>query len=206
MTPERYTPLVARPLRDVLRLADELVTERLRELGFVRGARGIYERPTESDSWGWLGLNQSVASGVQLLPFVGVRHRVVEAMLKDLGASAYSSPLATVQLGYLTPERAARSWAFQGENSADVESAEDLVRSVERFALPFIESNANLPTLAESVEANADEDSKAYVLPVIYRLMEQPQLASRALDSELRDTEGEAGADYRRFVDRFMRS
>ena len=86
-------------------MADDVLTERLREVGFLRVGRGIYERGTASaDVQGWLGLNESVADGVRLLPFVGVRHRAVETMLGRLGASAYSGPLATVQLGYLMPE------------------------------------------------------------------------------------------------------
>src|SRR5215208_4517254 len=96
---------VRKSTRDVLRMADDVLTERLREVGFLRVGRGIYERGTASaDVQGWLGLNESVADGVRLLPFVGVRHRAVETMLGRLGASAYSGPLATVQLGYLMPE------------------------------------------------------------------------------------------------------
>jgi len=188
-------------------MADDVLTERLREVGFLRVGRGIYERGTASaDVQGWLGLNESVADGVRLLPFVGVRHRAVETMLGRLGASAYSGPVATVQLGYLMPEGGARWWNFRGETASDERAAGDLVTTVQRFALPFFESNRGLPALAESVKTNADEDSRAYVLPVIYRLLEQPQLAEQALDAELRADESEAGDGYRSFVDRFMRT
>lgn len=196
---------MASTTRAVLRLADELLTERLRGVGFVRVSRGIYERETAStDVRGWLGLNESVSEGVRLLPSVGIRHRAVEAMLDRLGASGYASPLATVQLGYLTPRRAARWWSFQGETAPDEEAADDLVATVQRFALPFFESNRDLPALAESVRTNAYEEARAYVLPVIYRLMRQPQLSERALDAELRADGGEAGDRYRSFVERFV--
>ena len=193
--------------RNVLRLADELLTERLQDVGFVRVARGIYERVSVSaDVHGWLGPNESVAGGVRLFPFVGVRHGAVDAMLDHLGASAYSSPLATVQLGYLMPEPTARWWTFEGETEPDGRAAGDLATTVQRFALPFIESNRDLSALAESIKTNADEDSRAYVLPVIYRLLGQPQLAEQALDAELRADESEAGDSYRAFVERFMRA
>lgn len=194
-------------IRDVLTIVDDLLTERLREAGFLRVGRGIYERVTASDDvQGWLGLNESVADGVRLLPFVGVRHRAVETMLDRLGAPAYSSPLAPVQLGYLMPAGAARWWSFLGEKASDERAAGDLVTTVQRFALPFFDSNRGLPALADSVKTNADEDSRAYVLPVIYRLLEQPQLAEQALDAELRADESEAGDGYRTFVERFMRT
>jgi MoxR-like ATPase len=104
------------------------------------------------------------------------------------------------------PERAARWWTFQGEAAADERAAQDLVTTVQRFALPFIESNRDLQVLAQSVRTNADEDSRAHVLPVIYRLMGQPRLAEQALDAELRADESEAGDSYRSFVERFMRT
>ena len=195
------------PTRHVLRLADDVLTKRLRDVGFVRVERGIYERGgVSADVQGWLGLNESVSGGVRLLPFVGVRHRAVDAMLDHLGASAYSSPLATVQLGYLTPEATARWWTFQGEREPDERAAGDLATTVQRFALPFLEANCDLPALAESIKTNAHEDSRAYVLPVIYRLLGQPQLAEQALDPDLRADESEAGDSYRRFVERFMRT
>jgi hypothetical protein len=193
--------------RSVLRLADGLLAERLRDVGFLRVERGIYERVGVSAGvHGWLGLNESVAGGVRLWPFVGVRHRAVEAMLDQLGASAYSGPLTTVQLGYLMPEATARCWTFQGEADPDERAAGDLATTVQRFALPFIESNRDLPALAESIKTNADEDSRAYVLPVIYRLLGQPQLAEQALDPELRADQSEAGDSYRRFVEHLMRT
>lgn len=131
-------------------------------------ARGLYECGSSSpEVHGWLGLNESLADSVQFFPFVGVRHRAVEAALISLGASAYSSPLATVQLGYLMPERAARSWTFRGDLESDKAAASNLAANVKRFARPFIEAHSELAALAESVQRNADEDSRAYVLPVI---------------------------------------
>lgn len=172
----------------------------------MRVELGIYERGVSADVQGWLGLNQSVTGGVRLLPFVGVRHRAVDAMLDDLGASAYTSPLATVQLGYLMPEGKARWWAFRGDRGPDERAARDLATTVQQFALPFLDENGDLGALAESMKSNAYDDAKAYVLPVIYRLQGQPRLAEQALDQDLRADESEAGDSYRRFVERFMRA
>jgi hypothetical protein len=194
MTPERQNPEVGTSTRDVLRSADELLTARLERVGFVRLARGINECGTSSpEVLGWLGLNESVAEGVRLFPVVGVRVREVEAMLEPLGGSAYSGPLATVQLGYLMPARAAQSWAFHGELAVDEAAAADLVVNVQRFALPFFESNRALPAVADSVKSNADEDSRAYVLPVL-----------QALDNELLADESDAGSMYRSFIARLF--
>ena len=190
--------------RDNLRSVDRLLSAHLQAIGFARLVRGIYERGASTEVKGWLGLNESFADGVQLFPFVGVRHHEVEAMLERLGAGAFSGPLATVELGYLMPDGVARWWTFQGEIALDEAVAGDLVANVEQFALPFFEWNRELAALAESVETNADEDSRAYVLPVVYRLMQQPRLAEQALDEELRADASQAGLSYRRLIARFL--
>jgi hypothetical protein len=189
----------------ILRAADELLSAQLEAIGFTRVERGLYECGSSSPQvHGWLGLNKSLADRVQLFPFVGVRHRTVETALDSLGGSAYAGPLATVQLGYLMPQRGAHSWTFSGELESDKTAARDLAENVERFARPFIEANSELRALAESVQRNADEDSRAYALPVIYRLMGHPDLAEQALDRELQADESESGSLYRAFVARFM--
>jgi hypothetical protein len=109
-----------------------------------------------------------------------------------------------VQLGYLMPQRTARAWVFRGDLESDKAAASDLAGNVERFAVPFIEANRELPALAESVQRNADEDARTYVLPVIYRLMGRPDLAKAALDSALQADVSEAGSLYRTFVARFI--
>ncbi len=196
---------MATSTRAILRAADELLSAQLEAIGFTRMARGLYECASCSpEVHGWLGLNERLADSVQFFPFVGVRHRAVEAALISLGASAYSGPLATVQLGYLMPERAARSWTFRGDLDSDKAAASNLAANVKRLARPFIEAHSELPALAESVQRNADEDSRAYVLPVIYRLMGDLDLAEEALDRELQADKSRAGSLYRTFVAQFM--
>src|SRR2546421_675287 len=111
---EWYTATV-QTTRDILRSADHALTARLQKLGFSRRSRGIFERADPlGEADGWLGLNEAVSGEVRLFPFVGVRHREVEATFARLGVPS-DGPLGTVQLGYLGPERAARSWTFRGD-------------------------------------------------------------------------------------------
>jgi hypothetical protein len=152
--------------RDVLLLTDRLLTDRLRLLGFARRSRGIYEL----DVYGWLGLNESLRGEVRLWPFVGARNQEVEETLARLGAPL-AGPLATLQLGYLMPEAAARSWLFEGDLSSDAVTASDLVLHVERFAVPFFEQTRDPRNLSESGARNSDEDSRAYLGPVLHYLL-----------------------------------
>lgn len=200
MAPERYTAVVP-ATRDILRSTDHMLTVRLQKLGFSRASRGIFERVDPlAEADGWLGLNEAKRDGVQLFPFVGVRHREVEATFIRLGFP-FDGPLGTVQLGYLGPDKAARSWTFTGKVAPDEATATDLTLSVERDALPFFERNRDLRTLAESILRHSDEDLRAYALPVVYYLLGERGLAEQAIDEELQNGESEAGLDYRRFVD-----
>jgi len=81
-------------VRDILRLADRLLTDRLQLLGLARVSRGIYE----FDVHGWLGLNESLRGEVRLWPFVGARNPQVDETLSHLGV-AWDAPIATLQLG-----------------------------------------------------------------------------------------------------------
>jgi hypothetical protein len=192
--------------RDILRLADDVLTAQLPRLGFERQSRGIYQRTDPSaDADGWLGLNETMHDGVRLFPFVGVRHRALEAKLAELGVTG-DGPSLAVQLGYLAPEGAALSWLFQGETAADEATATQLVGVVEQYALPFFERNRNLQTLAESFATYAFVEASAYAVPVIYSLLGQRELAERSIDDELAGDGSEAGSEYRDFVQRFRES
>jgi hypothetical protein len=185
--------------RDILRLADRLLTDRLQLLGFARRSRGIYE----FEAHGWLGLNESVRGEVQLWPFVGARNTEVDRTLASLSAPS-DGPIATVQLGYLMPQVAARSWVFEGELGSDDATAADLVLSVERFAVPFFEQSRDLRNLSESVAQNSDEDSRAYLAPVLHYLLDERELAEQSIDEELRKDQSTAGSEYREFVAQFL--
>jgi hypothetical protein len=185
--------------RDILRSADRLLTDRLQLLGFARRSRGIYEL----DVHGWLGLNESLRGEVRLWPFVGALNQEVDETLVRLGVLS-AAPVAIVQLGYLMPRAAARSWLFGGDLAADEVTAADLVLNVERFAVPFFEENRDLRNLAESVARNAHEDSRAYLGPVLHYLLDERELAERSIDEELRRDQSTAGSEYREFVARFL--
>jgi len=180
-------------------LSDRLLTDRLELLGFARRSRGIYEL----DEHGWLGLNESLRGEVRLWPFVGARHKQVDETLARLSAHS-EGPIATVQLGYLMPEAAARSWLFEGDLGSDEVTAADLVLNVERFAVPFFEQNRDLKNLSESVARNSDEDSRAYLAPVLHYLLDQRELAEQSIDEELANDQSTAGSEYREFVARFL--
>jgi hypothetical protein len=186
-------------IRETLRLADRLLTDRLQLLGFARRSRGIYEL----DLHGWLGLNESLQGEVRFWPFVGARSTQVDQALARLGAPSHD-PIATVQLGYLMPEAAARSWLFEGDLGSDEVTAADLVLNVERFAVPFFQQNRDLRNLSESVVRNSDEDSRAYLAPVLHYLLDQRELAEQAIDEELANDQSTAGSEYREFVARFL--
>ena len=185
--------------RDILRLADRLLTDRLQLLGFARLSRGIYEL----DVHGWLGLNESLRGEVRLWPFVGARNQQVDETLSRLGAPS-AGPIATLQLGYLMPQAAAQSWLFEGDLASDELTAADLVVNVERFAVPFFDENRDLRNLSESVARNSDEDSRAYLGPVLHYLLDERELAEQSIDEELRADQSTAGSEYREFVARFL--
>jgi hypothetical protein len=180
-------------------LADRLLTDRLQLLGFARQSRGVYEL----DVHGWLGLNESLQGEVRFWPFVGARNTQVDQVLGGLGARSHD-PIATVQLGYLMPQAAARSWLFVGDVVSDEATAADIVRNVERFAVPFFEQNRDLRNLTESVARNSDEDSRAYLKPVIHYLLDERELAEQSIDEELRTGQSTAASEYREFVARFL--
>jgi hypothetical protein len=185
--------------RDILRLADSLITDRLQRLGFSRQSRGVYELAAH----GWLGLNESLRGEVRLWPFVGAKNEQVDRALASLGVPS-GGPIVTVQLGYLTPEEAARSWLFEGDPAHDEAAAADLIRNVQHFALPFFEQNRDLKNLSESVARHSDEDSRAYLAPVLHYLLDQRELAEQAIDEELRTSQSPAGSEYRAFVARLL--
>jgi hypothetical protein len=189
--------------RDILRSADHLLTAQLQSLGFERQSLGIYERAdpaAEADAW--LGLNKATYDGVRFFPFVGVRHRVLEAKLAQLGLEG-RGPWLTVQLGYLTPQSSALSWSFQGETEADEATAAELTAAVERYALPFVERNRSLETLAASFAVHSYNEQRAYAVPVVYALLGRRELAEQSIDTGFAADGSEAGAEYRAFVERF---
>ena len=153
--------------------------------------------------YGWLGLNESLLGEVRLWPFVGARNTQVDQALACLGAPSHD-PIATVQLGYLMPPVAARSWLFEGDLVSDEAKAADLVLNVERFAVPFIERNRDLRNLSESVARNSDEDSRAYLVPVVHYLLDEREVAEQSIDEELVNDQSMAGSEYREFVARFL--
>jgi hypothetical protein len=185
--------------RDILRLADRLIADRLQRLGLSRQSRGVYELAAH----GWLGLNESLRGEVRLWPFVGAKNEQVDRALASLGAPS-GGPLVTVQLGYLTPQEAARSWLFEGNPACDEATAADLAGNVEQFALPFFEHNRDLEQLSESVARHSDEDSRAYLAPVLHYLLDERALAEQAIDEELRTSRSTAGSEYRAFVARLL--
>jgi hypothetical protein len=185
--------------RDILRVADRLVTDRLQLLGFARRSRGIYEL----DVHGWLGLNESLRGEVRLWSFVAMRHKEVHETLARLGAPS-DGPIATVQLGYLMPQASAQSWLFEGDPASDEATATDLVLNVERFAVPFFDQNRDLRSLSKSVALNSDEDARAYLAPVLHYLLDERELAERSIDEALRTDQSTAGLEYREYVARFL--
>ena len=192
--------------RDILRASDRVLTAQLQNLGFDRQSFGIYELADPSaQADGWLGLNTATDDGVRLFPFVGVRHRGLEARLAQLGVEG-DGPSLAVQLGYLGPERKACSWIFLGEAAADNTTATELVAAVDQYALPFFERNRNLQTLVESFAEYSYVEASAYAVPVIYSLLGQRELAEQSIDDDLAGEPGEAGSEYRDFVERFRKS
>lgn len=130
-------------------------------------------------------------------------HKQVDETLARLSARPEGS-IATVQLGSLMPEAAARSWLFEGELRSDEVMAADLVFNVERFAVPFFQQNRDLRNLSESVARNSDEDSRAYLAPVLHYLLDQRELAEQSVDEELANDQSTAGSEYREFATRFV--
>jgi len=102
------------------------------------------------------------------------------------------------------PQAASRSWVFKGDLESDEATAADLVLNVERFAVPYFEENRDLRKLSASVARNSDEDSRAYLGPVLQYLLDERESAEQSIDEELRTDESAAGLEYREFVGRFL--
>ena len=184
------------------------------ERDFVpRGAskqRRSYLWPVAKGFLGWLSLNVILAradGAVGLNPIVGVVSEEIEAILRSTSGWPQPAPTISVSLGYLTPEKRYIEWVFSPDATAALEvEAERVVEYMRRYAIPFIESNASLPTVIANLEEigpTSYKESAVYRLPAAYFVQGDTERARRCIQKELAaigPRTDKAANDYRLFA------
>lgn len=185
------------------------ITPLLAEFNFRKRAGQIFTAEIADDALGWLGLNQASrhrpAGEVEINPVVGMRHQGVERIVAECRGErfhAYQPPTVSTPLGYLLPESGYRAWMFGNDRSAEG-VAQELVRTIAQYGVPFMHSTAALPELCHRLdEGMGFEHQVMYRRPVAWLLVGDPRRAENILDetlAELADRSDVAAEEFRRF-------
>jgi hypothetical protein len=186
------------------------LSPRLKDLGFVKRAGGIFTSELAPGVLGWLGLNRATKhrppGEVEINPVIGVLHQQVERVVAEtLGEKVhpYQPPTVSSPLGYLTPEARYRAWIFTPASAEGV--AEDLAQTVRAHALPFMQSTVALPDLCRRLDEGLGFHHQiAYRRPVAWLLAGQPAHAAELLGelvARLGDRSDPAAVEFRRFAE-----
>ena len=123
--------------------------------GFKRRESGIYTQETGEGFSFWIGLPNSVKSGVAAVsPVIGLRHlethELLSQLLRDEASHPYLPPTVSRGLGFLLPEAKWREWYFDLEDGRSV--YENMSGLIQQFAMPFFQRRAKLDAIAELLE------------------------------------------------------
>jgi hypothetical protein len=183
----------------------------LANIGFKKRKEGIYILPLTDDISGWLGLQRTWrAPNLEIFPTVSLNCQSVERKLRSLAAWFGPDPLPTgisQHLGYLMPKHTYTVWTFRLGKNVSAKVA-DLVSSVEKFGIPFMEKHTTLQALCETMASGmvGTTEQVVYSLPVGLYLLGRREEALAYLEAELRKL-GTANHDaaklYRRFAEAF---
>lgn len=127
----------------------------LEKIGLRKRKEGIFTKEFEGDFIGWLGLPDVVSKGViSISPIVAVRNQEVErlrCLFKEKVFHKYIPPHAKISLGYLLPDNSWREWSFSED--ASIDELEELVESIENYALPFINKHSKIEIFEEMLSS-----------------------------------------------------
>lgn len=188
------------------------VVAQLQAVGFKKRAGLAFTREVSDDVIGWLGLNRASrylpAGEFEVYPMVGVRHQGIERVVAELRGEKfhqYVPPTVVTPLGYLMPEARSTGWTVSAADPGA--NAEAIATAVADFAVPFMESGANLASLRRLIGARMGHDHQlVYRHPVACLLAGDIDRAAElidAADEELGDSRDAAAEELRSFIAAF---
>jgi hypothetical protein len=201
--------------KDFRRAVFALVQERLVSLGFRKRKQELVSLSVSEDVLGLIGLNMATGGlgpGIlEINPVVGVRNQTVERLVAGLIGEPFDelNPFsAGANVGYLSPQSKYEPFIF-AEAASINEPANQLADAVKTYGLPFINSNASLPTLLETMRSPrfAIQLAAVYRIPVALRLLGRCAEANGFLNDELAKLGARtdpAAQRFRVFSDRFQ--
>lgn len=140
---------------------------------------------------------------------VGVRHERVHALTEACNDDPPSGAVATISksLGYLTPHRSANLvWEFRDVGLVSAQAA-DMVAAIERYGMPYMESNVSLESVIAELEESTPWIYSQMRIPAALALLGRSADARSFLARELRepgDRRDPAAEFLRRFADCFL--
>ena len=111
------------------------------------------------------------------------------------------------QLGYLMPENDYRSWFFSDDEEANRRALEDLMSSIDQYAIPFLKQNASLEAIYKRIDAPERPlvcYFKPYRFPIMLHLLDRMDEAHSIVDrrlEEVRDETYPEADQYRQFAE-----
>ncbi len=130
--------------------------ERLATLGFKKRKLGIATIEMTDDVIGSVGLNtatQGQQGSLEVSPVVGVRNQRIEKLVADLLGEKFDEVIPVTlagNIGYMMPSDKYCPYIFRQD--APVERvAEELVRGIREYGLPFIRSYVEMAALVEGL-------------------------------------------------------
>jgi hypothetical protein len=176
-------------LADVLKMAER----ELKLLGF-RKTKGVYIHELTDDAVGWVGLNAASHRSdrrVGINPVVGIRHQKIEGMVEEFMAEKESrlTPTISTSVGYLMPEGRYLEWLFELAPFDYDAECRRMVKAVEVYGIPFMNSNSKLVQVLQNLEGLrfASKDATIYKLPVAYILSGKRDSATAYVERQLKE-------------------
>lgn len=171
-----------------------------------------FAKPVSDDVEWWIGLNLLQARPALQLginPTVGVRLKHVESTMSELASDwpIGAPPLITRPLGYLMPDKRFKTWmAEPGTNLQEM--TEDLARSIETYAIPFLEEFSDPVVLGEvsRIKGLMQENQRAKAIPIILAQSMENDKAAEMIAQELQSLKGRQDVyaeSYREFAGKF---
>ena len=195
-------------VKDVFKLA----TTALCEAGWTKRKSDIFSCDLSQDAYGCVGLNKALYRGgiLQINPVVSVGNMKVEKLIAELTGMEfvpYATASVGMNVGYLMPEQKYVAWSFQEDVNCEAPIAE-MVAAIGKFGRSFMEQNATLPTLYNTLlnsKRGTPPDQLDYRIAVTADLLGKHTEAETFVDAKLREIgtrNDEAAEWFRKFVAR----
>ena len=122
-------------------------------------------------------------------PVVGVFHKQIEELYSKLtGRDTVKMcfPVISRPIGYLTPANEYMEWEYSEKLNIDEINA-DILDTIKKFGLPFIEKYRNQDDLLKCIEERKYilNDVKDYRLPILYYLRGEKQKGLEAIEASI---------------------